>query len=241
VVAPKEGSQRFPEIDLRNKFDFGFVQGLKASDLHLDFWGRFKTHGRTITHISMPNIFEVDTHPLSQPFTRVASGRFEIKNITQAGSKFNFLKVIAEGADHPMYSFSHTIDHPIFGPSVKNFLRQVTFKTELRTIFCFREKKTGEFSPISSTVWTIHFNHIVRYTNNGQNRVVTDQSPGVFIPRKGLPSNIDTTDRRILAMAKAGTPFLTPAILQGRFALGSPNRTVTALEENDEFDPNFFT
>lgn len=242
VVSAKDGAPRFPEIDLRSRFDFGFVQGIKMSDFRVEFWGRFKGHGRTITHISMPNSFEIDTHPLSQPFTRVEAERFEIINVTQAASKFNFLKVRVEGADHPLLSFSHTIDHPTHGSSAPNLVRQVSFKNEFRTIFCLREKKTGDFTPISSTGWTIQFNHVVSYTQNGANQVVADNSPGASIPRKGNPANIDAVDRSILGMAKAGAPLLTPAILAARFATGSSRRTVTPIAENEELPgSNFFT
>src|SRR5687767_13941180 len=40
VLLPKQTSAHFPEQQLRGGFDFGFVQGLKSSDLNLEYWGQ---------------------------------------------------------------------------------------------------------------------------------------------------------------------------------------------------------
>src|SRR5215208_864218 len=73
VLMPKATSAQFPEQQLLGGFEFGFVQGLKSMDVHLEYWGQVAANGRSILHISMPNVFEVDTDPSTQPWTRVAT------------------------------------------------------------------------------------------------------------------------------------------------------------------------
>lgn len=240
ILSPKGTSAVSPEIELRRDFDFGFVQGLKSLDIHLEYWGQIQANGRTILHIDMPNIFEVDTDTAISPFTTVAASRFEISNVTQPTSQLNALKVSSDFFDHPMYTFSHTMRHRLpTNVDVQHFIRSVTFKREFRTIFCFRSKKDGNFTPISSTDWDINYSHTVSYADNGTTRSVTEGTSHTF-PSRGSPSNIDATDRRIMAMAKAGAPLMTPAILQARLAQAS-SRTVTRENTNPDFTSSFWT
>jgi len=240
VLLPKDSSGPSPETHLRNNFDFGFVQGLKSSSIHLEYWGQVQANGRSILHIDMPNVFELDTDTSTQPFTQLANLRFKIKNVTQPNSKFHMLQVSSDFFDHPMYTFPHTFGHRL--PSnveVPHFIRSVIFRREFKTIFCFKNKKDGSFTPISSTDWDVNYKHTVNYTNNVANRTVTEGMSHTF-PSRGSPSNIDETDRRIMAMAKAGAPLMTPAILQSRLAPGAA-RTVTRENTNPDFVSSFWT
>lgn len=239
VFSPKAGAPQFPEIDLQNRFDFGFVQGIRDSDLHLDFWGRFAEHGRTVVHINMPNSFEVDTDPAAQPFTRVAGSRFKIKNVTETNSQFNFLKVSADFSDHPLYVFDHTLIHK--NNRQPNFLRSIDFTRTFHTIFCFREKRTGDFTAISSSIWDIRYNQELSYLNKDPtNRKITDKVTGHVFASGGSPSTVGATDRQILAMAKAGSPFVNRTIAASRMAANAPGRTVTTEDKNGDFVQSFF-
>ena len=88
---------------LRNDYDFGFVQGLRSANIHLEYWGKVASDGRTNVYITMPNVFEIDTDTAIQPFTRAASSRFEARDIG-AGA----VRVSADFTDHPLYIFPRT-------------------------------------------------------------------------------------------------------------------------------------
>lgn len=240
VLMPKATSAQFPEQQLMGGFEFGFVQGLKSMDLHLEYWGQIALNGRSILHISMPNVFEVDTDASTLPWTRVAASRFEIRNVTQAASQFNALMVSSDFTDHPMYTFGHTVQHTLpTNVIVPHFIRQVRFRRVFKTIFCFRNKKDGTFTPISSTDWAIDYNHVVSYSQNGTTRTVTGTTNPSF-PSSGSPSNIDATDRQIMGMAKAGAPLFTQPLLQTRLG-PSGSRTVTKEDTNADFVASFWT
>ncbi len=239
VLMPKATSAQFPEQQLRGGFDFGFVQGLKTLDVHLEYWGQIAANGRSVLHINMPKVFEVDTDTSIQPFTRAEASRFDIRNVTQAASTFNSLKVSSDFVDHPMYTFVHTVQHTLpSSVTVPHFIRLVTFRREFRTVFCFRDKKDGAFTPISATEWAISYNHVVSYSQNGATRTVVSSVTQTF-PSGGSPSVVNDTDRTILAMAKAGTPLMTPAILQTRLGPGG-SRDVTREDSNANFVPTFW-
>ena len=74
------------EARFRSNFEFGFVQGTTFPDVHLEYWGRTRNEGRSIVHIDMPLMFEVDTDPAIQPWTRIARERFKVTNVTKTGT-----------------------------------------------------------------------------------------------------------------------------------------------------------
>jgi len=210
VLMPKATSAQFPEQQLMGEFEFGFVQGLKSLDVHLDYWGQIAANGRSVLHISLPNVFEIDTDAAIQPWTRTSASRFQLRNVTQKASKFNALGISSDFTDHPMYVFAHTVQHTLpTNVVVPHFIRSVGFKREFRTIFCARSKKDGTFTPISSTVWIIDYDHTVDYSQNGANRTVTSSVSTKF-PSGGSPSNVNATDRQIMGMADR--QLLRPAL-----------------------------
>ena len=222
------------------EFEFGFVQGLKSLDVHLDYWGQIAANGRSVLHISLPNVFEIDTDAAIQPWTRTSASRFQLRNVTQKASKFNALGISSDFTDHPMYVFAHTVQHTLpTNVVVPHFIRSVGFKREFRTIFCARSKKDGTFTPISSTVWIIDYDHTVDYSQNGANRTVTTSVSTKF-PSGGSPSNVNATDRQIMAMAKAGSPLVTHELITKRLQDKSL-RTVTEEDTNADFVSSFWT
>jgi hypothetical protein len=238
VLMLKTESPQFPEQFILGNFEFGFIQGLKASNLHMDFWGRYAAHGRTVMDIAMPNAFQVDTDPAILPWTRISAKRFSVKNVTMATSKFNSLKISATFSDHPMYVFGHTVTNQ--NNSVPNFLRSVSFRREFETVFCFREKKTGDFTPVSTANWLIHYNHQVVNTGNGTGRTVTELANNHRFPTGGSPSDIGATARSLMTSAKAGAPITTATTINN--AINSPGgRTVTTEDRNSDFEQSFWT
>jgi hypothetical protein len=240
VLLAKQTSAQFPEQQLIGGFDFGFVQGLKSHDIDLEYWGQIAANGRSILHISVPGTFEVDTDVVMQPFTHISAGRFEIRNITQAASQFNSLRVSSDFVDHPMYTFLHTVQHTLANSlTVPHFIRAVSFKREFRTIFCVRDKKDGTFTAISSTDWVIEYNHHVDYSNHGATKTPVS-TVSLRFPTGGNPSNINALDRQIMSMAKAGAPLLTPSLLQTRLG-PTGTRTATKEDANPDFVPSFWS
>jgi hypothetical protein len=216
------------------------VQGLKSGNLNLEYWGQIPTNGRSHLHISMPGTFEVDTDGAMQPFTHVATGRFEIINVTQSASQFNSLRVSSDFVDHPLYTFVHTVQHSLpNNVTVPHFIRAVSFKREFRTIFCVRDKKDGTFTAISSTDWAIEYRHQVDYRNNGATKMPVS-AVSLKFPSGGNPSNINEIDREMMAMAKAGAPLVTQSILQARLGPGG-TRTPTRENNNPDFISSFWT
>lgn len=241
VALLSKNEEPFQEAQFRRKFDFGFVQGIKESNVHLEYWGRVKNFGRTILDLAMPNAFEVDTDASTQPWTRIASTRFEIKDITTVGSAGTSLRISSDFDDHPMYLLPHTIRHLNNGQP--NLLRRITFRREFRTIFTFQDKVQGDFTPISSTDWDVRYDQIVNYTDNGATRSVTDLNAGHIFPRGGNPANVNATDREIMGIAKRGNPFNTPPVLQARISGQSAAQVARDKQTddvNDDFDPTFF-
>jgi hypothetical protein len=221
------------EAELRTRFEFGFIQGIRQNDIHLEYWGQRAEMGRAILHISMPQTFQLDTDPAIQPWTKFASQRFAI---TRLNNLPNVLKVTSSFKDHPLLSFNHTL---IETSGQIHFIRFLSQKTDFRTIFSFRDKTTGTFEGISSSDWALEFKHTVTYSNNGGTRKVTRIGGTHLIPKGGSPSNVNATDRQIMDMAKAGTPILSPdglsALLQDR-----GRRQTTIETTNPDFEPSFW-
>jgi hypothetical protein len=238
ALVPPTPNAGAAEARFRSNFEFGFVQGARWGDVHLEYWASTAALGRTIVHISMPNTFEVDTETSVQPWTHAATGRFKVTNVTKRGAGSLAFKAEADFGDHPMLVFPHTIaSHTT--PALQRFLRWVTFTIDFRTIFCFRDKSDGSFTPISATEWRVHFDHLVSYTGNGANRAVNNRVGDPNFPRGGNPSIVNQTDRDILAMAKRGSPLLTPGLLQQRLT-NAALRTETDETPNADFDSKFF-
>jgi hypothetical protein len=185
----------------------------------------------------MPNVFEVDTDPTIQPWTRAAASRFSVTDVTKQGDTNLSFQVAAEFSDHPLVQFPHTLTFN--NPFKQFFLRWVTFTVDFRTIFTFRDKSDGSFNAISATEWRVHFDHLVSYIGNGANHSVNNRVGAPGFPSGGNPSIVSQTDRSILAMAKAGSPFHTQAVLSQR--LNDPARwTVTDETPNADFDSTFW-
>ncbi len=236
ALVPRGADAVAAEVRFRNNFEFGFVQGTAFPSLHLEYWGRTREAGRTIVHIDMPLGFEVDTDPLIQPWTRAASRRFKVRNVTTTASVPLRMKVEADFADHPMVVLPHTIG----APPNQRFLRWVNFTRDFRTIFALRDKSNGSFSAISATQWRVKFDHLIRYSGNGANRIVDNRVGPPNFPRGGTPSNVEARDRNILGMAQAGAPLVTVSTLNTR--LHDPaRRTETDETPNPGFVPNFWT
>jgi hypothetical protein len=226
------------DIQLRSQYDFGFVQGLRTADIHLEYWGQVPSNGRTNIHITMPNAFEIDTEASIKPFTVAPSApRFEIINISVPGSGSSALRVSSDFVDHPLYTFPHTLEHMLHGTMpVSHFLRWVFFRREFRTVFCYRNKSDGSFTPISCTAWMIDYNHKVSYVQ-GAPKPTVETSTSAAIPTG--PTQIDETVRRLMTMAKANAPLLTPQLLQERLS-SAALRTVTEEDTNPDFISTFW-
>lgn len=237
VLMPKRPA---PEIQLRNEYDFGFVQGMCNSNIRLEYWGKSPSHGRTIMYHTMPNDFEVDTDLVMKPFTRPAATRFNVQSVTHpGGGQLDALKITAGFEDHPLYSFRHTLPHELLGVlQFERYIRWVFFRREFRTIFCFRDKRTGAFTPISSTGYFIDYNHRVSYSNGGTDKSVTAAGAPVF-PVGGSPSYVNATDRRIMQMAQAGRPLCTQADLKARL-LDKTFRSETEEDNNRDWEASFW-
>jgi hypothetical protein len=237
ALVPKGSNPQAAEARFRSNFEFGFVQGIRLGDVHLEYWGSTAALGRTIVHITLPNTFEVDTEASIQPWTHMAASRFKVTNVTKANSKSLSFKVEADFADHPMLIFPHTLSNAT--SSLRRFLRWLNFTWDFRTIFSFRDKSDGSFTPISATVWRVRFDHLVSYTGNGSSRSVNNRIGDPGFPRGGSPSDEKDTDRNILAMAKRGSPFLTPTVLDRRLH-DATLRTETDETPNADFDSAFW-
>jgi hypothetical protein len=231
-------SPQLSEGQFRAQFDFGFVQGLKASTVVLEYWGRTREQGRTVIHFGMPNTFEVDTHPASMPWTRIPATRFDIKRGTGGPSGAN-LKIEADMTDHPLYSFDHTVRHAHNGQ--ENFLRSIFFKRQFRTVFCFQNRASRDFTAINATEWNVHYDMVVNYSQGGGLRTVTDKVLDHRFPRGGSPSLVGRTDVELLEMAKRGAPIVTSQTIQSRLSLNAPDSGLTTEDTNPEFDPQFWT
>ena len=235
VDIPKTDSTGFPEIVLRNNFDFGFIQGINKSSHIFEFWGKTARHGRTTTVFTMPPSLKLDIEPGTNPFTRAASSRFGIRNVTRADANVNPLLISANFSDHPMLAFDHTIKD---NRDLTQFIRSVAFRRDFRTIFCFRNKTGGFFTGLSSTNWTFEFRHLITHSNNGKNRALTGRS-NVF-PRGGSVSNLNAIDRQLLDFAKNGGPAQSHADFNNLIGDRSPARTVTREDVNPDFEDYFF-
>ncbi|MEI6708767.1 MAG: hypothetical protein WCK96_16720 [Methylococcales bacterium] len=236
VLIPKETSPRFrTEFQLLEDYEFGFVQAVKLSDIHLEYWGQIPANGRAFQMIRMPDVFELDTSIDNIPW--IYKNFSIVKNLTQAASKFNSLKISSRFTDHPLLSFPHTIKHKKKKTEPPLFIRSIFYKEEFRTIFCFQNKKDGSFTPISSTEWVIHCNQIVNYSVNGATKTPFIKSNSSQFPRGGNPANLNATDRQIMAMAKAGSPALTHEILEARVWV----KETTYEDSNPDFDASFWT
>ena len=232
VVVGKD-NRPLNEAQLKAGFEFGFVQGIQSFDIHLDYWGQRKSNGTTAVHIGMPATFEVDTETSIQPWTRIASKRFKVERAPPRAGKPAGLKVSAGFSDHPLYFFPHTITN---AASVTRFLRFISTKRVFRPIFCFRDKATGDFEAISSSVYVIQYRHQISYSDNGATRTVIDNAAPHVFPSGGNPANINADDRQLMTMAKAGSPLMTPQVLSTRLHTHEESEQ----ETNDDFDPSFW-
>jgi hypothetical protein len=235
ALVPRVPNAAAAEVQFRRKFEFGFVQGTTLPSVHLEYWGKTRADGRSIVHISMPPTFEVDTDPSTQPWTRTASSRFKVTNVTKHPSGPMRFKIEADFADHPMVMLPHTIGTP----SLQRFIRWVRFTRDFRTIFCVLDKPAGSFDAISATQWRVPFDHLVSYTGGGSNRKVDNRAGSPNFPRGGSPSDVHGPERDILAMAGRGAPLVTAAVLDARFK-DPARRTETDETPNADFDPSFW-
>jgi hypothetical protein len=103
IVLSKDKGTPLDEAQLKAGFEFGFVQGILQFDTHLDYWAPRKSDGRVVLHIGMPGMFEVDTEPSIQPWTRAAAGRFKVERVPTKAGKSGGLKVSAAFVDHPLF------------------------------------------------------------------------------------------------------------------------------------------
>ena len=236
LVLGKEKGGALTAPQLLSGFEFGFVQGIQQTDVVFEYWGQRAGHGRIVIVITMPGTLEVDTDTGITPWSRAAATRFRVEKGPAAPGKSAGLLVSAEFEDHPLFHAAHTITA---GDDPSRYLRSITSKRMFRTVFCYRDKGTKKFEAISSTDWKIEHQHLVKYADKGKTRTVIDKVVGHFFPRGGSPSNVSLEDRKLMGMAKAGAPLLTPAILADRFGPGSA-RTITVEEKNSEFDPMFW-
>lgn len=235
ALVPRGANASAAEAQFRRNFEFGFVQGTRFPSVHLEYWGKTGAAGRSIVHIDMPLDFEVDTDPMTQPWTRIASSRFKVTNETKGASGPLRFKVEAEFQDHPMLILPHTIGRL----ASERFLRSITFTRDFRTIFCYRDKSDSSFNAISATRWTIPFNHFVSYTGGGSTRNIDNRVGPPNFPSGGSPSDVQLEDHRILSMAKSGSPIVTVNILNTR--MKDPGvRTETDETPNADFDPAFW-
>lgn len=245
ALVPKSESAILAEGDIRRKFDFGFIQGLNEQDIHLEYWGKFAGHGRTILHFTMPNAFEVDTTALTKPWTRIRATRFSVTKINPLDKAFHQFKIKATFSDHPMFAFDHTVDNSGTTSrnlgSVKNFLRSATFQRQFRTIFCFQDLATNKIESISATEWSVKYKHTVTYTEAGGtlSRNVTGPNGKDQLPIGGTPSNIGQIDRDILRMAQGSGPFTDSGVIARRLG-DSSLLTKTAEDTNPDFTSDFF-
>lgn len=224
-------------LSFLNRFEFGFIQGIRWGDVHLDYWGSTASQGRTTVHITMPNMFEVDTDAGMSPWTRAAGSRFQVQKLSGASGNSRF-KVTSDFSDHPMLMFPHTLNDA--ATARRHLLRLVQFRIQFRTIFCFRDRTNGAITAISSTNWEVKFDHLVSYSSGGTVRNVNNRVGPPFFPGGGSPSNIEQVDRDVVAMAKRGSPLHTPAVLRAR--LHDPNQTtVTDETPNSDFVQSFFS
>jgi hypothetical protein len=235
ALVPKGANPQAAETRFRSNFEFGFVQGISRSPIRMEYWGAIRDHGRTFVSIPMPNTFEVDTAPAIQPWTHMAASRFKVTNVTKAGSTSLSFKVEADFTDHPMLFLRNYL----YGANSQlRYLRWLTFTTDFRTIFSFRDKSDGSFTPISATEWSVRYNHFLSYSGNGSSHSIDNRIGSPNFPRGGNPSIVNNTDRNILAMAQAGTPLLTPQVLDQRLNRRSWQETEEA--PNADFHAAFW-
>ena len=245
-VSAKEMPVPTPQA-LEAAFDFGFVQGIKQSDLHLDYWGLSKSDGVVSVHTSLSNREEVDTAETVKPFTKVAANRCKVTTTQSNRPGFHAFRLHAKHSDHPQFIVNRLQNAQ--GPhdllSHKMFLRRADCQLDFSTIFCFRDKKSGKFDGISAAEWRIRWKHVATYqekraTDGSLEYVPTVSGPdrSDLMPSAGNPAAVGARERNILAIAQAGGPFLTPDALNARMRSAS-GVTKTFAESNADFDPSF--
>lgn len=239
-----------PSVDnLGRAFDFGLIQGVKQSDLHLEYWGKSAVDGRTIVHTTLSNRFEVDTTEAVKPFTRVSGRRFSATLVPSKKKGFHAFKVNSRGFDHPQFS----ADRFRFfrGPRdllPRQFLlRSVSCQLDLVTIFSLFDKAASKFDSISATHWRVKWAHTVSYKEKVDSEGKSDFRASVtgpersdLMPHGGSPSDVDQVARDVIAMAQAGTPLMTPEVLNSRLTAGA-GITTTNEDTNPDFDSSFIT
>jgi hypothetical protein len=234
--------------NLAAAFEFGFIQGVKESDLHCVYWGKSAADGRTIVHVSLSNRFEVDTTTVTKPFTRLPGRRNTITQIPSAKKGFHAFKIHAKHSDHPQFVINRfrlfRSSHDILPR--KLLLRSVSGQLVFVTIFALFEKGASKFDSISATHWRVTWNHTVTYQERTNSSGDSEFLPTVsgpdkdLLPSGGSPSDVNQVARDVIAMAQADGPLVTPDVLNARLHSDS-GMTVTDEDRNGDFDPSFIT
>ncbi|MBC8129425.1 MAG: hypothetical protein H7Y08_03775 [Rhizobiaceae bacterium] len=242
VLFPKKDFPALSAPELKTRFDFGFVQGIRQTTLVVQYWGEHRGHGRTILAINGSNGFEVDTTDATKPFTTFAAGRFTATPHLPQKAGFHAFKIGAKFGDGPLWRLRHTIDSKSNSSSammsVKHYIRSISTERYFVSIFCGREKSTGDFTAISATEWQVVHRHTIDYTVKPDGSLARAVSgPAGSFPKGGNPASIGPVHKQILAMAKAGAPLLTPVVLDNRVNAGDRSDEDT----NPDFVDSFWT
>ncbi|MFM0202607.1 hypothetical protein PQR53_22350 [Paraburkholderia fungorum] len=73
LLVPQGTNPSAAEARFCSSFEFGFVQATSFPSIHLEYWGSTAAAGRTMVHIDMPPGYEVDTDPVTKPWTHIAA------------------------------------------------------------------------------------------------------------------------------------------------------------------------
>jgi hypothetical protein len=233
---------------LQAVFDFGIVQSIRQSDLHLEYWGLDAKQGVVVVHTNLSRRDEVDTSDATKPFTRLASNRCKVAVIKSTRPGFHAFRLHAKHGDHPQFIVNRFQSaqgaHDLLARQM--LLRSVDCQLDFSTIFCFREKKSGKFEGITSCDWRIRWKHVLSYEEKavpgGGMEYVPKDAVGParsdLLPSSGNAANVDQHARDMLAIAQAGGPFLTPDVLNARMR-SSTGVTKTESDDNPDFDKSF--
>jgi hypothetical protein len=233
--------------ELLKNFEFGFVQGMKAGDVHVEYWGRSAKEGRTVVHFDMPNQFEVDTATQAQPFTRVPKARSKVTLLPPIRRGFHSFKIVCGGGDHPQVF----LPNRQFFKGTKDFVarehlfRSITHRLDFLTTMVAFDKAAKKFIGISATGWQANWRHVASYTETlasgtGAKTLtskVTGPSGKAEMPTGGAPSNVDLSVRSILKTAAGPGPFVNPEVIRQRLS-----KSIVSQEDvNPDFESSFFS
>jgi hypothetical protein len=234
--------------NLAGEVEFGFIQGIKQSNLLCEYWGRSAADGRRFLHITLSNRFEVDTTMAAKPFTKLPGNRSTITPVPSTRNGFHAFKINATHADHPQFQVNRFTFFS--GPRDilprKLLLRSVSCQLNFVTIFSLLDKKASKFDAISATHWSVKWKHTVTYQEKTNSQGNSEFLPKVtgpdkdLLPSGGSPASVDQVARDVIAMAQAGGPLMTPDVLNSRLRSGT-GVTSTDEDRNDDFDPSFIT